>query len=168
MFKVTSWSVSLLLCSSSPSFSTNFCLKLEGNVRICSSCSFSSVDAVLPEVQALPLALSLSPVKWDLFPALSALSHSLLSVSIPTIPGDQQSVSRGSRRCLGSCTARCPCAAGSIPAPGAGHPDSRHIGPGAAACCQFDSRRAPSVQFAVICHRAWGSGQRLQRQLLQE
>lgn len=57
--------------------------------------------------------------------------------------------------------------AGSIPAPGAGHPASRQIGPGAAACRQFDSRRAPSGQFAVICHPARGSGQRPQKQLLQ-
>lgn len=48
-------------------------------MRICSSCSFYSVDVDLPEVQALPLALSLSPVKRDLFPALSAFSLSALN-----------------------------------------------------------------------------------------
>lgn len=126
------------------------CLKLEGNVRICFPCSFHCADVILPEVQPLPLALSLSPVKWDPFPALSAL----LSLSPLRFHPLGSAEPFSWLRAAAEPGARVlPAGAASSPAPGAGHPDSRQTGPGAAACCHSDSRRAPSVRFAVICHR---------------
>lgn len=47
-------------------------------MRACSSCSFYSVDVYLRKVQALPLALCLSQVKWDHFSVLAAFSLSAL------------------------------------------------------------------------------------------
>lgn len=82
-------------------------------MRISSLCSFYSLGVVLPEVQTLPLALSLSPVQWDLFPALPAFSPSLLSVSISRIPWDLQSLSDPGAHVLLA-------GAGSIPAQGLG------------------------------------------------
>lgn len=96
-----------------PHLSAPISLKLEGSVIICSLCSFYSLAVALPEVQALPLALSLSPVQWDLFPALPAFSHSALSFH----PDDPV----GSAEPFCPAGSWCPCAgAGSIPAPGLG------------------------------------------------
>lgn len=110
-------------------------------MRICSSCSFYSVDVDLPEVHTLPPALSLSSVKWDPFPALSAFSLSALNFH-PEDPVGTLELGRAFLVAPGSAEAAAQpgpgahvllAGAGSVPAPGAGHPDSREIGHGAAA-----------------------------------